>query len=168
MKVRAEREVGEACTVHDGLGRLVQLLPRVVRALRRQPNAKESVGGVVLGPRHSSALALIRERELTVGQLAAALGLTLATVSGLVGDLEQVGFAERSTDPRDRRRILVRVEPGRVAYVDAWLEGATAPLMRALQRLDDAERSAFIKGLGYLEAELNRSTAAEGIFGETG
>lgn len=160
--------MGEACTVHDGLGRLVQLLPRVVRGLRRQPNAKESVTGVVLGPRHSSALALIRERETTVGQLAVALDLNLATVSGLVGDLEHVGFAERSTDPRDRRRTLVRVKLGRDDYVDAWLEGATAPLMRALQRLNDTERSAFIKGLGYLEAELNRSTAADRLLGETG
>ncbi len=111
--------------------------------------------GVALGPRHGSALSLLREHQSTVGALAVALDLNLATVSGLVADLERVGFAERSTDPADRRRTIVRIAPGSDGLVNAWLEGATAPIVRALQQLSPEERTIFIKAMGYLEAELN-------------
>jgi DNA-binding MarR family transcriptional regulator len=76
-------------------------------------------------------------------------------VSGLVADLERVGFVERSADPADRRRIIVRVRPGHEAVVDAWLEGATAPLVRTLLQLSPRERAVFVKAMGYLDAELN-------------
>jgi DNA-binding MarR family transcriptional regulator len=125
--------------------------------MRRAPKEPVVLDGVPLGPRHGSALSLIREHESTVGVLASALDLNLATVSGVVADLERVGFAERSTDPEDRRRTIVRITPGSEALVDTWLEGATAPIVRALQKLSPAERTTFIKAMGYLEAELNGS-----------
>jgi DNA-binding MarR family transcriptional regulator len=146
------------CTVHEGMRRLVQLLPRVVRGLRRRPDEPVEVAGVQLGPRHGSALALIREGATTVGTLAAALDLNLATVSGLVADLERVDFVERSTDPADRRRTIVGVAAGQEELVDLWLEGATAPIVRALQMLSSEERATFVKAMGYLEAELNAGT----------
>jgi DNA-binding MarR family transcriptional regulator len=143
------------CTVHDGLRTLVQLLPRVMRGMRRGTTEPVLLDGVPLGPRHGSALSLVREDASTVGVLAEALDLNLATVSGLVADLERVGFVERSTDPADRRRTIVQIAQGHEAVVDAWLEGATAPIVRALQQLTPGERSTFIKAMGLLEAELN-------------
>jgi DNA-binding MarR family transcriptional regulator len=149
------------CTVHEGMQTLVQLLPRVVRGWRHRPDEPTELEGVALGPRHGSALALLREQEATVGALATALGLNLATVSGLVADLQRVGFVERSADPADRRRVIVRVRSGHEAVVDAWLEGATAPLVRTLQLLSPQERAVFIKAMGYLEAELNTVPPAQ-------
>jgi DNA-binding MarR family transcriptional regulator len=146
------------CTVHDGLRHLVQLLPRVMRGLRRRPGEPIELEGVTLGPRHGTGLALLREDESTVGALASALGLNLATVSGVVADLERVGFVERSADPADRRRTIVRIRPGHEGVVDAWLEGATAPLVRTLRQLSPYERAVFIKAMGYLDAELNASS----------
>jgi DNA-binding MarR family transcriptional regulator len=163
MKVGSRRSAGTAkpegdvCSVPEGLHHLVQLLPRLIRAVRRQPSAPDAIDGVVLGPRHNSALALIRGQETTMGALASALALNLATVSGLVTDLEQVGFVVRAADPTDRRRILVRVAPGQDGCVGAWLDGATGPLTRALERLSATERAAFIKGMGYLEHELSQT-----------
>jgi DNA-binding MarR family transcriptional regulator len=150
----------EGCTVHEGLNKMVQLLPRVMRGMRRRPEEPVVLDGVPLGPRHGSALSLLQESESTVGALASALDLNLATVSGLVADLERVGFVERSTDPADRRRTIVRITPCSEALVGAWLEGATAPIMRALQRLNPEERSIFITAMGYLEEELNVSRNA--------
>jgi DNA-binding MarR family transcriptional regulator len=152
--------MSETCSVPEGLHKLVQLLPRLIRAVRRQPSAPDPTDGVQLGPRHNSALALIREQEATMGALAANLSLNLATVSGLVTDLEQAGFVERAADPADRRRTLVRIAAGRDRYVAEWLDGATGPLTRALERLTGAERAAFIKGMGYLENELSQSEEA--------
>ena len=144
------------CTVHEGMRRLVQLLPRVMRGMRRRPDETVELQGVALGPRHGSVLALVRDGERSVGSLAAEVSLNLATVSGLVADLERAGFVERSPDASDRRRTLVRVVPGSEANVDLWLEGATAPIIRALNHLDPEERAVFVKAMGLLEAELNR------------
>lgn len=144
-----------ACTAHEGMRRLVQLLPRVMRGMRRRPDETTELQGAVLGPRHGAALALVREGERSVGSLASEVDLTLATVSGLVADLERAGFVERWPDVSDRRRTLVRVVPGKEPDVDLWLEGATAPIMRALNHLDPQERAVFIKAMSLLEAELN-------------
>jgi DNA-binding MarR family transcriptional regulator len=147
------------CSAHEGMRRLIQLLPRITRGLRRQPAGPIVLDTVPLGPTHGSALALIQEnRGVAVGALATALDLSMATVSGLVADLERVGFAERSPDPADRRRTLVRIVPGSESLVEAWLEGATAPIMRALQQLSAAERMTFVKAMGLLERELNAPT----------
>jgi DNA-binding MarR family transcriptional regulator len=145
------------CTVPESLHNLVQLLPRVMRGLRRASREPVADDEVPLGPRHSSALALLRGKETTttVGALASALDLNLATVSGLVADLERAGFAERSTDPADRRRTIVRITPHSEQLVDLWLEGSTAPIARALQHLSPVERNIFVKAMGYLDAELN-------------
>jgi hypothetical protein len=69
--------------------------------------------------------------------------------------LQRAGFVSRSPDPADRRRTIVSLEPGRREAVGAWLEFASAPMERALAKLSPEERSAFVKAMTYLEAELN-------------
>jgi DNA-binding MarR family transcriptional regulator len=151
-----------ACTAHEGMRRLVQLLPRVMRGMRRRPDETVQLRGVVLGPRHGSVLALVRLGQRSVGSLASEVDLNLATVSGLVADLERAGFVERSPDASDRRRTMVRIVPGNEPSVDLWLEGATAPIMRALNHLDPQEREVFVRAMGLLEAELNRDQSGCG------
>jgi DNA-binding MarR family transcriptional regulator len=142
------------CTVHDGLRKLVQLLPQITRGIRRR--SRVDVDDPGLGPRHGAALSLLREHgPLTVGRLAVDLGLNLATVSGVVADLERAEFVARSPDPADRRRTIVALVPGRGAVIEAWLDGVTAPLVRALDKLSPRERATFVKAMEYLEAELN-------------
>ncbi len=153
----ASEQAEDSCTVHEGLRKLTQLLPRVMRGMRRQADEPLALHGTTLGPRHASVLALLREQDRTVGALAAELDLNLATVSGLVADLERVGFVERSPDPADRRRTIVTVAPGQHVLVDTWLDGASAPIVRALEQLDDEERATFVKAMTLLESEL-RST----------
>ena len=109
-----------------------------------------------LGPRHGVALSLLREQgPLTVGRLAAELGLTLPTVSGIIADVEQAGFVERSPDPEDRRRTVVTLAPQHGKAIATWLDVATAPMARALNKLSPDERVTFLKGMALLEAELN-------------
>ncbi len=143
------------CTVHESMHKLVHLLPRIARGLRRPAAEPVRPDGVALGSSHGSALALVREHETTVGALATSLDLTLATVSGLMTDLEKVGFVERVADPTDRRRTIVRTSPAQQTFVDTWLAGASAPIVRVLQQLSPAERAVFIKAMGLLDAELN-------------
>ena len=144
--------------MHEGMRRLVQLLPRVMRGMRRQTDEPFDLRGVTLGPRHGSVLALARDQERSVGVLATELDVNLATVSGLVADLERIGFVERSADPADRRRTIVRVPPDQEVVVDTWLAGATAPIVRALQQLSAEERATFVKAMAFLESEFNAPT----------
>ena len=64
-----------------------------------------------LSPRHVAALEHLRGGDLTVGELAARLGLTMPTVSGVLADLDRAGFIERHPDPADRRRTIVAIIP---------------------------------------------------------
>ena len=150
--VDAETETFQEC-----LRKLVLLLPQITRGLRRRP-VPAGVQQGKLGPRHGAALSLLRAHgPSTIGQLAAELGLTLPTVSGIIAELEQAGFLERSTDPGDRRRTIVTVLPQRGAAVASWLDDATAPLTRALNKLSPDERVTFLKGMTLLEAELKEA-----------
>jgi DNA-binding MarR family transcriptional regulator len=149
-QVAAETETLQEC-----LRKLVQLLPQVTRGLRRR-HVPAGVQDGKLGPRHGVALSLLNEHGLlTVGRLAAELGLTLPTVSGIIADLEQAGFVERSADPQDRRRTIITLLPQHGQAIDTWLAVATAPMARALDKLSPDERMTFLKGMTLLEAELN-------------
>ena len=146
----------ETETLQECLRKLVQLLPQITRGLRRRPMPPGVQEGR-LGPRHGASLSLLRAQgPLTIGRLAAELGLTLPTVSGIVAELEQAGFVERSADPDDRRRTIVALRPQQGEAVGTWLDDATAPLARTLDKLSPDERVTFVKGMTLLEAELKQ------------
>jgi DNA-binding MarR family transcriptional regulator len=149
-------------TFADCLRKLVQLFPQVNRGLRRRQLPAAVVDDAALGPRHSAALSLLRERgPMSVGRIASELGLTLATVSGIITDAERAGFVERSPDPGDRRRTIVSLVSTQSAAVNSWIDGASAPMRRVLDRLSPDERASFVKAMTLLEAEL--STGSEGL-----
>jgi DNA-binding MarR family transcriptional regulator len=47
--------------------------------------------------------------QMTAGELARATGLTTASITGVVDRLEQAGYVRRERDPRDRRRVVIRL-----------------------------------------------------------
>ncbi len=144
----------QACGVHEGVRKLIELFPRVARGLRRTvPSSTDA--DAALGNRHRSLLSAIYDGEATVGALAATLGLNLATTSGLIADLERAGFAERYSDPVDRRRTIVRVPSTRRGCAERWLDGSNVALVRAMEHLSPQERAALVKAMTYLDGELN-------------
>jgi DNA-binding MarR family transcriptional regulator len=155
---RTPRGAVAAETNHSGHSatclRLMQLLPRITRGLRRSQDRAAPASATLLTPRHVAVLEQLRDEPLTVGALAARLGLTLPTVSGVLAELDRAGFVVRQSDPADRRRTIVRIAPTSRAVIDEWLDGAARPLARVLDRLDAAERVAFLKAVDMLEAEL--------------
>jgi len=134
--------------------RLMRVFPRVIRGMRRYQDQTTPQTRAALGPRHVAALEQLRDGPLTVGALAARLGLTLSTVSGVLTGLDQAGFVERTPDQADRRRTIVQITPGARTAVEEWLDGAAAPLARVLDQLADDERAAFLKAMDMLEAEF--------------
>jgi DNA-binding MarR family transcriptional regulator len=134
--------------------RLMQLFPRVTRGMRRWQDRAAPPAPAPLSPRHIAALEHIRDRPVTVGELASRLGLTLPTVSGVLADLDRAGLVERHPDPADRRRTIVGIAPGQAIVIGQWLDGAAKPLARVLDKLTPAEQEAFLKAMDLLEAEL--------------
>ena len=47
--------------------------------------------------------------EMTAGDLARATGLTTASITGVADRLEEAGYVRRERDPRDRRRVVIRL-----------------------------------------------------------
>ncbi|MGC8513138.1 MAG: MarR family winged helix-turn-helix transcriptional regulator [Acidimicrobiales bacterium] len=146
---------GQVCGVHEGVRRLIELFPRVARGLRRTVPSSTGFDRGRLGNRHRSLLSAIYEGEATVGALATTLGLSLATTSGLIADLERAGFVERYSDPADRRRTIVRVPVSRRGCAGRWLDGSNVALVRAMEHLSPQERAALVKAMTYLDGELN-------------
>jgi DNA-binding MarR family transcriptional regulator len=135
--------------------RLIQLFPRVTRGLRRWQDRAAPATPAPLSPRHVAALDQLRGGPVTVSELAARLGLTLPTVSGVVADLDRAGFIERHPDPADRRRTIVQITPAQVTVISQWLDGAASPLARVLDKLAPGEQEAFLKAMDLLETELH-------------
>jgi DNA-binding MarR family transcriptional regulator len=69
--------------------------------------------------------------EMTAGELARATGLTTASITGVADRLEEAGYVRRERDPRDRRRVVIRlvlekalkdVAPMFLPMVRDWME----------------------------------------------
>lgn len=89
---------------------------------------------------------------VTGGEIAAALGITVSTVSGLVGKLTERGLLARGTAPDDRRQAPLELTPEGLALVGALSETGR----------DFATQVAAALGedLGAVTAALERLAAA--------
>ena len=79
-------------------------------------------------------LGILRDRRLTISQLAAALGLDRSSVSGLVDRMGARGLVQREPNPVDARSVVVTVSP---AGAEAVVIGGTE-LARMISSLTDA------------------------------
>lgn len=79
-------------------------------------------------------IGILRDRRLTISELAGALGLDRSSVSGLVDRTEKRGLIERAPNPADARSVLVTVSPVGSAAVAA----GAAEIARLLTPITDA------------------------------
>lgn len=137
------------------LGPLLPQLTRRLRVYAESGPGEELMRANGLGPRHGTALGLLVFHDVTVGDMARELRLSLPTVSGVVADLDRAGIVQRSPDPEDRRRTIVALRAERREQVEAWLTGATTPILDVLEQLTGAERAAWIKATDLLVSRLD-------------
>jgi DNA-binding MarR family transcriptional regulator len=100
--------------------------------------------------------------ELTVSQIAAITGRTLATASRLVNGLEAAGLVTRRENPDDARSKLIGLTAEGERVVSQLRAAASARLRGRLDRLTPGER----RTLGRLLSKLTAPGAAAG--GEDG
>lgn len=161
-------EPGEA-DFGDELREFQQLMRTVFHGLKRGAEAslperlRRALGEDSLGRRHLPALVtLALDGPATVGELAQRVGLSPATASLLVGELDRAGFVERHEDASDRRRTIVSLRAEDAREIEAWASERSAPLRRALERLDPEARAGFMAGWRLMAEEVSaRGAEAE-------
>lgn len=100
---------------------------------------------------------LVEECEMSPTSLAARMGLAPATITGVVDHLAASGFASRTRNPTDRRRLSLRPTPAGV-HARAWAEERLGQLVAS--GLDNAAHPAPGPILTFLE-QVNEALAAD-------
>jgi DNA-binding MarR family transcriptional regulator len=130
---------------------IVRLRDEILR--RREPDAEG--GAVELTPAQGAALrAVVRLGPLRVGELAGALGVSVATASRTVDGLAALELVARAGDPVDSR--AVRVCPTSKGVEEQRLRRArfVRALERLLEELSEEERARLADSLETLNALL--------------
>jgi DNA-binding MarR family transcriptional regulator len=99
---------------------------------------------------------------IPAGELAKRIGLTSGAVTGVIDRLERDGWVRRTSDPRDRRRVIVELVPDPPHVGTAQLEAfepLTAEMAALNDRFDDDQLQAVLDWLRAANDAIERSTA---------
>ncbi len=142
--------------------RVAQLLPDIAKLLRLFGAQMTTAITSCSTGETRVLLYLFHHPCATLGEVAAGTGVALPTASEAVDRLVGAGFVERETDPRDRRRVVLRLTPGAHETAER-LHAALLELVRAtLAQLDPEEWPVFVRSLEVLAGELRSRLPATG------
>ena len=88
---------------------------------------------------------LHRAGALTAGQLADATGLTTGAMTTALDRLERAGYARRTRDEADRRRVLVELTPKVDEHVSAFYTEHLAQSERLYQRYTEQQLELLLR-----------------------
>jgi DNA-binding MarR family transcriptional regulator len=101
------------------------------------------------------------EGPLSMGKLAEALDVSVASATGIVDRMEQRGLVERRDDEADRRVVHVYPTEAGIGVFREVEEQRRVGLARVLARMSDKEQKAFLVGVRGMR-KARESIAAEG------
>jgi DNA-binding MarR family transcriptional regulator len=127
---------------------ILDVTPMILQALRVQMRAQRLHDLSV--PQFRTLAFLSRHPGSSLSAAAEFIGLTLPTMSVLVDGLVQRGLIDRSTDPQDRRRVLLTLTPAGEQQHKQALDGAADWLVAVLQPLDAEDRKLVVQALNVL------------------
>src|SRR5215216_2516168 len=131
----------------------VELLPAITKALYSGISSLGNAYG--LTPAQVKVLLRLgTRRQMTVGEIAAALDCSMPAASELVDRLVDAGHLLRASDPGDRRRVLIAATPASQRISAHLCELRQAQVRYALDQLEPEERPTFVKALHALVAGL--------------
>ncbi len=96
-----------------------------------------------------NALAVIEGegRPLLTGAVANRMHITSGTVTSLLDNLERKGYVERSSDPDDRRRVLVDITPAAQAVLDQALPAIQQVARHLIDQIGAQRQQALLQTL---------------------
>lgn len=100
---------------------------------------------------------LMRETDLTStpSVLADKLGVTRATMTGLLDGLEQGGLVQRISMPHDRRSVCIRLTAAGQAKLDAVMPDYYTRLRLCMQGLSAQQRTELQQILGVIDQGMS-------------
>ena len=101
-----------------------------------------------------------REGPVTAGRLAEATGLTSGAMTTALDRLERAGFARRTRDSADRRRVLVEMTPEARRQAGRFYAPHIAHSERLFQRYDEQQLALLLEFVRE-GRELNELHAAQ-------
>lgn len=132
----------------------LQWLWAVVHGLERLSKRMSDEIGVT-GPQRLVLRVVGLFPGLSAGALAGVLHVHPSTLTGVLQRLVAQGLLERSSDPTDRRRAVLRLTTGG-ARINAVRRGTVeAAVARALDGVSQANRAATARVLEQIAAQLN-------------
>lgn len=137
--------------------RLQDLYPRIFFACHTR-HVRDPATRRVLSSHQASILDHLDEREpLSLGDLAAHMGVTASTMSLHVERLVRRGYVRRDRDAGDRRRVRLRLSEAGRRVRDAQSVLDPERVRRLLSCLTAEEREAGLRGLGLLARAAGES-----------
>lgn len=126
------------------------IFDRIGRLLR--PLNVSAAGGLVLG--------VLRDHgAMSPSELGERLIVTRATVTGLLDSLERRGFVKRSTNPADRRSLVVEITPAGLVVLQALRTLIHRHEQSWMSSFSEAELGAYIATLHRIQESVTTLTA---------
>jgi DNA-binding MarR family transcriptional regulator len=96
-----------------------------------------------------------RPQSHTPAELAKLVGVTRATMTGLIDTLERDGLVKREADPVDRRMMSVRLTERGHHVILRVLPGHFRNMARIMKPLSDSERKALVRLLTKIMQQMD-------------
>jgi len=101
---------------------------------------------------HKALYVVLAAGHLRMSELAARLGVTSSTATGVVDGLVAQGMLARQDDPADRRQVVVIATPKAEATLESFRELNSRRMREMLARLDAADLAVIRHAIRILDA----------------
>ena len=129
---------------------VLEAYPRVFFACHTR-HVRDPQSGAELSMHQASILDHLDEVDpMSMTDLAGHMGVTVATMSLAADRLERKGYVRRARDPRDRRRVRLRITEAGVRIREAKSVLDPVRVEQLLGRLSSVNRAAALSGLQLL------------------
>ncbi len=135
----------------DGCAQAVlDTVPLVMRAVRAEMRSRR--GPDLSVPQFRVLVFVRRQPGTSLSEVAQQVGMSLPSMSKLVGGLVARGLVSRTPSKTDRRRLVLVLTSKGSALVESARRGAQAGLARRLSGLSWEDREAVARALSALDA----------------